>query len=136
MGTLSLERLAKENPRVSIVHWFPGPVATPGLASTKKFGMSPPNPMSVEESGARAVFLVTCDRYAVQGGLFPMPDGLENVKKSGRGLFLVNPQGESTDNERVLAGLRERGVDEEVWTFTQQVFAACEAKDGSSKDEL
>jgi NAD(P)-dependent dehydrogenase (short-subunit alcohol dehydrogenase family) len=136
MGTLSLERLAKENPRVSIVHWFPGPVAMTGLASAKKFGMSPLNPMSVEEAGARAVFLATCDRYAVQRGLVPMPDGLENVKKSGRGIFLVNPLGESTDNERVLAGLRERGVDEEVWTFMQQVYAACEAKDGSSKDEL
>ena len=32
MSTLSLELLARENPRLSIVHWFPGPVSSPGLA--------------------------------------------------------------------------------------------------------
>ena len=40
MGTLALERFARENPRLSIVHWYPGPVATPGLAKAEKFGMS------------------------------------------------------------------------------------------------
>jgi hypothetical protein len=136
MGTLALELLARQNPRLSIVHWFPGPVATPGLATAHKFGMSPPNPTSQEEAGARAVFLTTSDRYAVHGGLVPVPGGLEAVKKSGGGIFLVDPQGERADNEQLLAGLRERGVDEAVWSFTQEVFAACAAQAGSSKDEL
>jgi hypothetical protein len=83
--------------------------------------------MSVEEAGAHALFLATSDLYAVQGGLVPMPDGLEMLEKSGGGIFLVTPLGESTDNERALAALRERGVDEEVWGFTQKLFAACEA---------
>jgi len=137
MGTLALERLARENPRLSVVHWFPGTVATPGLARAQRFGMSPPNPTSQEEAGARAVFLATSDRYAVQGGgLVPVPEGLGVVKKSGGGIFLVHPQGESADNESLLADLRKRGVDEAVWSFTQEVFASCAAQASSSKDEL
>ncbi|KAM5342038.1 hypothetical protein ACJ41O_015069 [Fusarium nematophilum] len=132
MGTLALERLARENPRISFVHWYPGPVSTPGLARVKRFGMSPPNPMSQEEGGVRALFLATNDRYSVQGGLVPVPEGVGALKKSGGGIFLVDPQGESVNNERVLAGLRKRGVDEAVWSFTQKVFAT----HGGSKDEL
>ncbi|KAF4635675.1 hypothetical protein G7Y89_g2408 [Cudoniella acicularis] len=139
MGTLALERFARKNPRLNIVHWYPGPVATPGLAKAGKFGMSPPNPMSQEEGGARALFLATSDRYTVPGGggLVPKPDGLEVAKKSGGGIFLIDPLGESTDNEGLLAEWRKRGVDEAVWSFTQKVFAAC-ADQGtdSSKDEL
>jgi len=113
MGTLALEQLAQENPRLSVLHWFPGPVATPGLAKARKYGMSPPNQMDQEEAGERALFLATSDRYAVEkGGLVPVPEGLGVAKISGGGIFLINPQGESTDNERVLAGLRQRGVDE------------------------
>jgi hypothetical protein len=69
MGTLALERFAHENPRLSIVQWFPGPVATPRLAKAKKFGMVPPNQMMVEDAGARAVFLATNHRYEVKEGL-------------------------------------------------------------------
>ncbi|EXJ79099.1 hypothetical protein A1O3_08600 [Capronia epimyces CBS 606.96] len=139
MGTLALERIARQNPRLSIVHWYPGPVATPGLARAAEFGMSPPDQMALDEAGARAVFLATNDRYAVQvdtqeggggggpPGLVPVPDGLEVAKTSAGGIFLIDPLGEPTDNERVLADLRERGVDEAVWNFTQDVFAACQS---------
>ncbi|TVY51617.1 Oxidoreductase andH [Lachnellula cervina] len=136
MGTLALERFAHQNPRLSIVHWFPGPVDTPGLAKARKFGMSPPTQMSQVESGERAVFLATSDRYAVQGGFVPMEKGLETAKRSGGGIFLVDPQGESTDNERLLFDLRKRCVDEAVWSFTENVFADCAARASSSKDEL
>jgi NAD(P)-dependent dehydrogenase (short-subunit alcohol dehydrogenase family) len=137
MGTLVLERFARENPRLSIVHWYPGPVSTPGLAKAQKFGMSPPNQMSQEEAGERALYLATSDQNAVQGGgLVPVAKGLGAAAKSGGGIFLVNPQGESTDNEHLLADLRKRGVDEVVWNFTEKVFADCTAQDGTSKDEL
>jgi hypothetical protein len=136
MGTLALERFAQANPRLSIVHWFPGTVATPGLARANKFGMLPPNPTSADEAGQRALFLATNDRYAVHGGLVPVPIGLSVAKKSGGGIFLVDPQGESADSEHLLAGLRKRGVDETVWRFTEKVFAASTAQAGHSKDEL
>jgi hypothetical protein len=46
--------------------------------------MSPPNPMIQEEAGEHAVFLATSDRYAVRGGLVPVPAGL-NRNVSGEG---------------------------------------------------
>jgi len=113
-------------------------VDTPGLARARRFGMSPPTQRSQEEAGERAVFLATNDRFAVQGGLVPMQEGLEAARRSGGGIYLVDPQGESTDNEGLLSGLRKLGVDEAVWGFTESVFADCAARAGagSSKDEL
>ncbi|KAJ9142495.1 Dehydrogenase/reductase SDR family member 12 [Pleurostoma richardsiae] len=129
MSTLALEHLARQNPRLSVVHWSPGPVATPGLARAAQFGMSPPNQASQDEAGVRGLFIATSDRYAVgDGGLVPVPPGLGVAKKSGGGIFLVGPQGENVDNERLLGGMRSRGLDEKVWSFTQTVFAACAAQ--------
>ncbi|KIA75334.1 short-chain dehydrogenase [Aspergillus ustus] len=126
MGTLALERVARQNPRLSITHWFPGPVATPGLKRANAFGMRPPNPASQDEAGQRGATIATNDRYAVSGaeGLVPRPQGLGPVKTSGGGIFLVDPNGESSSNEGLLAGFRERGVDETVWRFTEEIFAA------------
>lgn len=98
--------------------------------------MSPPNPMSQEEAGERAVFLATRDRYAVRGGLVTVPEELTVVKESGRGILLVDPKGKNTDNEVLLAGVRKRGVIEAVWSFTQNVFTTCAVQTNSSKDEL
>ncbi|KAM0433436.1 hypothetical protein ACHAPT_004316 [Fusarium lateritium] len=133
MGTLAFELLSRQNPNVSFVHWYPGPVATPALARAKRFGMSPPNEMSQEEGGARALFLATNDRYSVQGGLVPTPEGIKAANKTGGGIFLVDAEGETTDNEKVLAGMRERGVDKAVWSFTSKLFTA---HTSPSKDEL
>lgn len=124
MGTLVLEKLARENPRLSIVHWFPGPVTTPGLERVKASGLEIGDPMSQDEGGARALFLATNDRFAVRSGLVPVPAGLEVARKSGGGIFLVDPLGEIVDNEKVLSSLRDRNVDKKVWDFTQKVFAA------------
>ncbi|KAF8207765.1 hypothetical protein K438DRAFT_2074769 [Mycena galopus ATCC 62051] len=123
MCTLSLERLARANPRLSVVHWYPGAVATPGLAKWDKYGLTPPNQRNQDEAGVRGVFIGTSDRYAVHGGLVPVPDGLGGVNKSGGGIFLVDADGESIDNEGVLAGFRERGVDEVVWSHTEKIWA-------------
>jgi hypothetical protein len=93
--------------------------------------------MSQEDSGVRALYLATSDRYSAQGGgSAPVAKGLGVAAKSGGGIFLVNPQGESTDNESLLADLRKRGVDEVVWSFTEKVFAECTAQDVESKGEL
>lgn len=128
MGTLALERLAMENPRLSIAHCHPGAVATPGLARSNSFGLNPPNPRTQDEAGQRVVFHATNDRYAVQPGLVPVPDGLDQLTISGGGIFLIGPTGDRKDSEAVLAPMRERGVGEKVWAFTQQVFAKCAAK--------
>ncbi|KAG8167825.1 hypothetical protein KVR01_003514 [Diaporthe batatas] len=143
MHTLCLEHVAQENPELSILHWFPGPVSTPGLARAAKFGMSPPNQMSQVESGARGLFLATSDRYGVRSGLVPTPQGLNAAQKSGGGIFLVDPLGETTDNEYVLSSMRKKGVNKLVWDFTHRTFdriAGSKVTLGtggsSSKDEL
>ncbi|KAK9414954.1 putative NAD(P)-binding domain-containing protein [Seiridium unicorne] len=121
---------------VIIVHWFPGPVTTPGLERAQKHGMNIPDPMSQEESGARALFLATSDRYAVQKGLVAVPEGVEMAEKTRGGIFLVGPLGETIDKEVVLTDMRERGVGEAVWNFTQMVFAASVAQSDERRDEL
>lgn len=66
----------------------------------------------------------------------PVPEGLMVTRKSGGGIFLVDPKGESADHERLLSGLRKRGVGEAVWGFTKNVFSTCGAQASSFKDEL
>ncbi|KAI1874205.1 uncharacterized protein JN550_002784 [Neoarthrinium moseri] len=138
MHTLSLERVARENPGLSIIHWLPGPVDTAGLRRAAQFGMRPPNQMTEAEAGERGLFCATSDRYGVRAGLVPAPEGVGPANRSGGGIFLLGPLGESTDNEGVLATMRERGIDKVVWDFTQQVFAniAANGSHDASKDEL
>ncbi|OHE92446.1 hypothetical protein CORC01_12237 [Colletotrichum orchidophilum] len=139
MGTLALEVLARENPGVSFVHLFPGLVATPGLERVRRFGMAgggTDGEMSVEEAGARGLFLATSDRYDCRGreGLVRVPEGVEDVKKSGGGIFLVDQQGESVENEEVLGDMRRRGLDEKVWKFTQELFDDCLGQSGKPNE--
>lgn len=128
MGTLALEHIARLNPELSIVHAHPGAVATPGLARSNSFGLNPPNPMTQDEAGQRAVFNSTSDRYAVQAGFVPVPEGLNVLQKSAGGIFLVGPLGEIKESEAVLGPMRERGLGETVWNFTLEIFSACAAK--------
>lgn len=122
MGTLALEHLARQYPYLSIIHWFPGPVSTPGLAVANQHGMYPPNPRLQSDAGALAAFIATSDRYAVNEGLMPLLAGLQRATQSPGGIFLVDPQGESADNEQVLASYRSNGTNQKVWKFTMGVF--------------
>ena len=92
--------------------------------------------MSQDEGGARVVFLATSDRYFVRGGLLSSSNELQPVKKSGGGVFLIGPEGESTD-EGILADMRERKLPEKVWNFTLGIFMDCTAQtQQSTRDEL
>lgn len=139
MLTLGYEHLAKENPRISFVHAFPGFVATP-LFSRGSTGFLRllmvyiVQPLaylvatSADDAGARALFYSTSDRYSVAGGTVPLAAGIEKSPKSGGGIFLSNDKSESVDNEKVLADLRARKIDEKVWTHTMEIFHACAAR--------
>ncbi|KAK1493081.1 hypothetical protein CCUS01_13903 [Colletotrichum cuscutae] len=136
MGTLALEVLARENPGVSFVHSMPGPVATPGLERARGFGVDVRGEMGVEEAGQRGLFLATSDLYDSRGreGVMRVPGGDEDVKRSGGGVFLVDPEGERVDNEEVLGVMRERGLDVKVWNFTRELFDNCLGRNGSFKE--
>ena len=139
MLTLSYEHLARENPRISFVHAYPGMVATPifsrgsagllGLVMrwvvqplANSFGTS------VDEAGARALFYSTSDRYSVSDGTVPLAEGMRKSPKSEGGVFLSNEKSESVDNEKTLADFRVRGVDEQVWRHTIGIFDICVTK--------
>ena len=135
MMTLALEHLARENPRVSFVHTFPGIVATPLLGKTSSgfLGVilrTVVMPLlrlfatNVAVAGANGLFYATSARYSVDEGLVPRAEGVEAAKKSAGGVFLVDAKGESADNEQVLGSLRKKGVNNLVWEHTMEVFAA------------
>jgi hypothetical protein len=122
MLTLVLERFAQENPKISFVHAFPGLTATPLLSrgSSGIIGfllqwiVTPLGGLffaSPEDVAARALFYATNARYTVEeteSFADPVPQGLEKAKRSSGGVFLINEKSESADNEKVLAGIREK----------------------------
>lgn len=135
MMTLALEHMARENPRISFVHTFPGIVSTPLLGKTSSgvlgvvlrwvvaplmawFTLTP------AEAGKRGLFAATSARYGVDDGFVSLAGGSAVAKRSEGGIFLVNDKGEYADNEKVLHNLRERNVGDAVWKHTQCVFAA------------
>lgn len=135
MTTLTMEHLARENPHITFVHTHPGIVATTLLKKVSsgftgfllRYVATPLAKlfaMSVTESGQRHLFYATNARYGNDGGLVPLPKGLEVAAKSKEGVFLVDPKGEIVDSEKLLSDLRERGVGELVWDHAQKVYAA------------
>ncbi|KAF4451249.1 Dehydrogenase/reductase SDR family member 12 [Fusarium austroafricanum] len=135
MLTLMLERFAKENPKVSFVHAFPGLTATPLLSRgssgitgfilqwivkplTGLFAASP------DDVGARALFYATNARFTVEeteAQAVPIPEGLSKAARSAGGVFLVDAKSEVADNEKVLVGLREKMAGE-VRAHVDKVF--------------
>lgn len=137
MLTFALERFAAENPRISFVHTDPGLVATPILwkGSTGLLGLllrwvvvpvlNAFFTMSVDEAGARALFYATNARYTVpqtSSQAVQIPNGLQHVGTTAKGVFLLNANGEATGSEKLLGDLRLRGVDQKVWEHMQAIF--------------
>ncbi|KAF5541719.1 dehydrogenase reductase sdr family member 12 [Fusarium mexicanum] len=135
MLTLTLERFAKENPKISFVHAFPGLTATPLLSrgSSGIIGfllqwiVTPLGGLffaSPEDVGARALFYATNARYTVEETekvATPVPEGLGKAGRSAGGVFLVDNKSEAADNEKVLVGLREK-MGDKVQAHVDSVF--------------
>lgn len=139
MGTLALEKLAAENPRVSFVHTYPGIVDTPlfdraatgFLGFVMRYLLAPLIRLfarSITEAGQLGLFFATSERYSVDGGLVPLSEaGGGALKKGtrtngGQGIFLVGARGNIADNEKVLAPLRKKDMERKVWEHTEGVF--------------
>lgn len=135
MLTLTLERFASENPRITFVHAFPGLTATPLLTRGSSgilgfllrwviaplVGLFASN---VDDVGARALFYSTNARYSVaeySNLTTPVSDGLSRASKTERGVFLVGAKGETPQNDEVLRDLRDKSA-EKVWKHTTEVF--------------
>ncbi|KAK7917438.1 hypothetical protein PG985_011046 [Apiospora marii] len=138
MGTLALEKLAAENPRVSFVHTYPGVVATPLLDRVAtgfvgllfRFLLAPLIRLfgrSAAEAGQLGLFYATSERYSVDGGLVSLSEAGGPLKKGtrsngGQGIFLVGAGGDSVDNEKALVSLRKKDMERKVWEHTEGVF--------------
>ncbi|KAK7973188.1 hypothetical protein PG988_007322 [Apiospora saccharicola] len=138
MGTMALEKLAAENPRVSFVHTYPGIVVTPlfdrmatGITGLLiRYFLAPIMRLftrSIAEAGQLGLFYATSERYSVDGGIVSLGEAGGALKKGsrtngGQGIFLVGAGGDIVDNEKVLEPLRKKDMTSKVWGHTEGVF--------------
>ncbi|KAI9151392.1 NmrA-like family domain-containing oxidoreductase notO [Paramyrothecium foliicola] len=137
MLTLTLEKYANENPKISFVHAFPGLTDTPtlyrgssGISGFLLRRLVAPviNTLvsaSVEDVGARALFYATNARYsapATESLSTPIPQDLAKATTTQNHVFLVNEKSESVDNQQVLDPIRESSADA-VSRHLDEVFA-------------
>ncbi|KAI1287720.1 short-chain dehydrogenase/reductase [Xylaria venustula] len=133
MNTLTLERFASENPRISFVHAFPGLVNTPLLGRMKsgvlgallRYTAVPVVRLlsrSVSDAGHWGLFLATSARYSVDHGVVPLTEGVQKATRTPGGIFLVDEKGETADNEKLLGPLRQQGLEKRVRAHTEEVF--------------
>ncbi|KAK3333002.1 hypothetical protein B0T19DRAFT_473762 [Cercophora scortea] len=154
LHTLSLARLAAENPHVSFVHAHPGFVGTdvvadafdavaPGVfgAMTRALGRVFVVPvfktfmaMGVEESGERQAFHATSERYPPASASASARAAGENEVSSCSGaemlggLHLLDSLGEPRANWKLLRGWVDQGLVEKVWDHSLGVIDAVCAK--------
>ncbi|KIM96715.1 hypothetical protein OIDMADRAFT_131744, partial [Oidiodendron maius Zn] len=112
--TLGLESVSKMAPEISFVHDSPGSVSVP-----------------IEECGKRHLYLATSARYPPGEGestAVRLGDNVEVATGSngevGSGVYSVGSNCESASSEvrELLAGLREKGMVEDVWRHTELEF--------------
>lgn len=129
--TLGLESIARNEATVSIVHDYPGTVKTPLLNYMSEEQMSALIFVPLEECGERHLFLATSGRFrAAEGGCNgvrvgegdEVAVGTSGVRASG--MYSVGPDCESASAEvlELLAGLREKGMVDEIWRHTEGEF--------------
>jgi NAD(P)-dependent dehydrogenase (short-subunit alcohol dehydrogenase family) len=133
MNTVTLEKLANQNPSVTFLHSWPGWVGT-GNASRGN-----PNAIIVwliwlilepligffgfseQESGERHLFQSTNAAFGGRGVPWKGKPGVNSLGKQTDGLFLVNYKCECTPNTKVLPLLRKE-AQRKVWDHTQEVL--------------
>ncbi|KAI9841549.1 MAG: hypothetical protein M1838_003514 [Thelocarpon superellum] len=146
MNTLALQHLASLHPSISFVHVFPGLVMTGAHAVTAKdwvfpfrflflhvvLPLSRPVMMDLGECGERQLFAATSARYPPSTARDPpaggvaLPAGVTMAsgpdKKEGSGCYLVDENGETVVNEKLIEDYRKRGTGKKVWEHTLEVF--------------
>ena len=146
MNTLALAEVASSHPSISCIHVFPGLVVTAAWATftedwyfplrflfmrgvlpvVKLFTVSP------QESGERHLFHATSARYPPAGvrnppgGGVALPNGLEvaigSDWREGSGCYLLNWNGETIGDKKLLEEYRKKEMGKKIWEHTQEVF--------------
>jgi hypothetical protein len=123
--TLSLSRVAEENPDVVFIFNLPGLVPTDihaGSMFGKWYGRATMwmVGIGVEDAGERCVWLLTSGAFGGEGG----GGGVRTMKGTERGaLFCVNQKLEGVQQESVMAKLEREDVGSKVWARLQEVLA-------------
>lgn len=143
MNDLMTEEFSKRQPVTSFIHSYPHIVNTPivrelpvwARVPTKiLYGLLKPFAVSVEETGARQLFIATSGLYspakafnsaATASGVVPPKDlnvlpGANGVE--GSGAYLVNWNNDITGTGNLLRDYREQGVGKIFWDHTMGIF--------------
>ncbi|CAM1511921.1 Fc.00g094340.m01.CDS01 [Cosmosporella sp. VM-42] len=134
MNTMTLEKLASDNPNVTFIHSWPGWVNTGNvrrgldpnsiLAWIVWFTLEPLISLfsfSDEESAQRHLFQCTSAAFGGRGVAWNGKPGINSLEKPADGLFLVNYKCDCTPNAKVMRTLREKAL-VKIWDHMQQVF--------------
>jgi NAD(P)-dependent dehydrogenase (short-subunit alcohol dehydrogenase family) len=134
MNTMTLEKLANENPNVTFIHSWPGWVNTGNIRRS-----ADPNTITAwlfwlllepliyllsfsdEESGQRHLFQGTSAAFGGRGVPWKGKLGVNSLEKQADGLFLVNYKCDCTPNAKVMPILRKK-AQAKIWDHTQDVF--------------
>lgn len=143
MTDFSMEELSRRYPGTSFSHSYPGTVKT-GIANELSgpvrlavkvmYAVMTPWILNVQESGERHLFQMTSQCYpSKKGGVgIPVPEGMSPIRgmdgTPGSGAYLLDWDGKSTGDERVLGKYREMGLGGKIWDHTMQIFTNAENK--------
>ncbi len=146
MNTLALAEVAASHPSISCVHVFPGVVVTGAFNTFAEDWYFPLRflflkvvlpvaklfTVSLQESGERHLFHATSARYppaevrSPPGGGVGLPNGVEVARGAdgnvGSGCYLLNWNGETTGDKKLLDEYRQREMGKRIWEHTQEVF--------------
>lgn len=137
MSDFMISELSKRFPSVSFSHSYPGTVKT-GIANELSgpvrlavkvlYAVMTPWILNVQESGERHLFQITSQVYPSRKGAVgvPPPDGLTAFKgidgQLGGGAYLLDWDGKSAGDEKVLQKYREIDMGSKVWDHTLAIF--------------
>jgi hypothetical protein len=146
MNTLALAEIASSYPSISCIHVFPGIVLTGAFVTLAEHWYFPlrflllwvvlplakPFTVSLQESGERHLFHATSARYPPAkvrdppGAGVALPKGVEVAKgadlREGSGCYLLNWNGETVGDEKLLEEYRKRDMGKRIWEHTHEVF--------------
>ena len=146
MNSLALAEIAATHPSISCIHVFPGIVITKAFDVFAEDWILPLRllfthvvlpfaklfTVSLEESGQRHLFHATSARYPPAQVQIPpeagvaLPKGIEVANGEdgiqGSGCYLLNYDGETVGDQKLLEEYRKRDMGKKIWEHTQEIF--------------
>ncbi|KAI0147342.1 hypothetical protein GGR57DRAFT_260097 [Xylariaceae sp. FL1272] len=128
-NSLTMSRLAKENPKVVFIHHYPGGVST-GLFK-KGFGDKWWFPLfniflalyawTPEQAGEKNIYMLTSEKYGGKGvSLGPNEQPALNIDNSAKGgsLYLIDDKLRELQQEKIMRELRNMDAGNTIWEHT------------------